>query len=178
MMDCRAALVNADGNYESALKGLVDQGIAKAAKKAERAANEGLVSQYIHPGGKIGVLIEVNCETDFVARNDTFRELVRDIAMHVAAMPAQYVSRDQVPEADIAALRTKFAADASGKPAQVVERILEGKLNKWFEEHVLLDQPFVKDDDKSVGELIASRVGTLGENIRVRRFAKFALGEP
>ncbi len=177
MMDCRAALVATTGNYETAKKSLVDAGVAKAAKKADRAANEGLVASYIHVGGKIGVLVEVNCETDFVARNERFAELVRDVAMHVAAMPVSYVSRDQVPEADVAALRAKFAADAEGKPAGVVERIVEGKLNKWFEEHVLLDQAFIKNDDQTIGELIGSVVGILGEKIRIRRYAKFALGE-
>ncbi|MDQ2908516.1 MAG: elongation factor Ts [Candidatus Eremiobacteraeota bacterium] len=178
MMDCRAALVAAAGDYGSARKGLVDQGMAKVAKKADRAANEGLVGSYIHVGGKIGVLVEINCETDFVARNERFPELVRDIAMHVAATPVKYVSREQVPAADLTTLRDSFAEAAAGKPAHVVDRIVEGKLNKWFEENVLLDQPFVKDDDQTVGELIGSVVGVLGEKIEVRRFAKFALGEP
>jgi len=178
MMDCRAALVSANGGYDSARKDLIDQGMAKAAKKADRSAKEGLVGSYIHVGGKIGVLLEINCETDFVARNERFPELVRDVAMHIAAMPVKYVSRDQVPETDVAALRAEFAQAAQGKPPQVVERIVEGKLNKWFEENVLLDQPFIKNDDQTVGELIGSVVGVLGEKIEVRRFAKFALGEP
>lgn len=178
MMDCRAALVSANGSYDSARKDLIDQGMAKAAKKADRSAKEGLVGSYIHVGGKIGVLLEINCETDFVARNERFPELVRDVAMHIAAMPVRYVSRDQVPEADVGALRAEFARTAQGKPPQVVERIVEGKLNKWFEENVLLDQPFIKNDDQTVRELIGSVVGVLGEKIEVRRFAKFALGEP
>jgi elongation factor Ts len=177
MMDCRAALVNAGGDYDSAKKNLVDQGVSKVAKKADRAANEGLVDSYIHVGGKIGVLVEINCETDFVARNERFAELVRDIAMHIAAMPVRYVSRDQVPESEIEPLRAEFAKAAEGKPANIVERIVEGKLNKWFEENVLLDQPFIKDDDESVGERIAKVVGVLGEKIEVSRFAKFALGD-
>jgi elongation factor Ts len=177
MMDCRAALVNAGGDYDSAKKNLVDQGVSKVAKKADRAANEGLVDSYIHVGGKIGVLVEINCETDFVARNERFAELVRDIAMHIAAMPVRYVSRDQVPESEIEPLRVEFAKAAEGKPANIVERIVEGKLNKWFEENVLLDQPFIKDDDESVGERIAKVVGVLGEKIEVSRFAKFALGD-
>jgi elongation factor Ts len=177
MMDCRKALLDAKGDYESARKNLIDQGLTKAAKKADRAAKEGLVGSYIHPGGKIGVLVEVNCETDFVARNERFKELVRDIAMHVAAMPVKYVSRDQVPEEEIAPLRAEFAKAAEGKPANVIDRIVEGKLNKWFEENVLLDQPFIKDDDKSVAQLVGEAVGKLGENIQVRRYAKFALGE-
>jgi elongation factor Ts len=177
MMDCRAALVNAGGDYDAAKKNLVDQGVSKVAKKADRAANEGLVDSYIHVGGKIGVLVEINCETDFVARNERFAELVRDIAMHIAAMPVKYVSRDQVPESEIEPLRAEFAKAAEGKPANIVERIVEGKLNKWFEENVLLDQPFIKDDDESVGERIAKVVGVLGEKIEVSRFAKFALGD-
>ena len=177
MMDCRAALLGAAGDYDTAKKNLVDQGVSKVAKKADRTANEGLVGSYIHVGGKIGVLVEINCETDFVARNERFAELVRDVAMHIAAMPVKYVSRDQVPEAELAALRAEFATAAEGKPANVIDRIVEGKLNKWFEENVLLDQPFIKDDDQSIGELIAKVVGVLGEKIEVSRFAKFALGD-
>jgi len=177
MMDCRKALLDASGDHDAARKKLLDQGMSKVAKKADRAANEGLVGSYIHVGGKIGVLVEINCETDFVARNERFAELVRDVAMHIAAMPVKYVSRDQVPEAELVPLREEFARAAEGKPANVVERIVDGKLNKWFEENVLLDQPFIKDDDQSIGELIGRVVGVLGENIKVRRFAKFALGE-
>jgi elongation factor Ts len=177
MLDCRAALLGAAGNYDAAKKELLDQGMSKVAKKADRSAKEGLVGSYIHVGGKIGVLVEINCETDFVARNERFAELVRDVAMHVAAMPVKYVSRTQVPEDELAPLRAEFAKAAEGKPAHVIDRIVEGKLNKWFEENVLLDQPFVKNDDQTVGELIGSVVGVLGEKIQVRRFAKFALGE-
>ena len=177
MMDCRAALVGANGDYDGAKKKLLEQGMSKVAKKADRSAKEGLVGSYIHVGGKIGVLVEVNCETDFVARNERFAELVRDIAMHVAAMPVKYVSRDQVPEEELAPLRAEFAKAAEGKPANIVEKIVEGKVNKWYEENVLLDQPFIKNDDQSVDELIGSVVGVLGEKIQVRRFAKFALGE-
>jgi elongation factor Ts len=178
MMDCRAALVKASGDYDAAKKNLLDQGIAKVSKKADRAANEGLVGSYIHVGGKIGVLVEVNCETDFVARNESFAELVRDVAMHIAAMPVKYVSRDQVPEEELAPLRAEFTKAAEGKPPNVIDRIVEGKINKWYEENVLLDQPFVKDDDQTIGELVAKKVGVLGEKIEVRRFAKFALGGP
>ncbi len=177
MLDCRAALVSASGDYDAAKKNLLDQGMSKVSKKAEREAKEGLVGSYIHVGGKIGVLVEINCETDFVARNERFQELVRDVAMHIAAMPVKYVSRDQVPEEELVALRAEFAKAAEGKPAGVAERIVEGKLNKWYEENVLLDQPFVKNDDQSVAELIGSVVGVLGEKIQLRRFAKFALGE-
>ena len=177
MLDCRAALVGSGGDYEAAKKGLIEQGASKVAKKADRSANEGLVESYIHPGNKVGVLVEINCETDFVARNDLFRQLARDVAMHVAAIPVKYVSRDQVPDDELAPLREQFAAEAAGKPANIVERIVEGKINKWFEENVLEEQSFVKDDDQTISELIAKTTGVLGEKIKIRRFAKFALGE-
>jgi elongation factor Ts len=177
MLDCRAALMGASGDYDAARKNLVDQGVSKVAKKADRTANEGLVGSYIHVGGKIGVLVEINCETDFVARNERFAELVRDVAMHIAAMPVKYVSRDQVSEAELEPLREEFKKAAEGKPANVIDKIVNGKLEKWFEENVLLDQPFIKDDDQSIGELIAKVVGVLGEKIEVSRFAKFALGD-
>jgi elongation factor Ts len=178
MMDCRAALVESAGDYDAAKKNLIDQGMTRAAKKAERAVKEGLVDSYIHVGGKIGVLVEVNCETDFVARNERFQALVRDIAMHIAAMPVNYVSRESVPEERLAEVREELLKTVpEGKPANVTEKIVEGKLNKWFEENVLLDMPFIKNDEQTVAELIGSVVGVLGENIQVRRFAKFALGE-
>jgi elongation factor Ts len=178
MIDCRDALVRAGGNYEAAKKELLDLGQAKAAKKAERTANEGLVEAYIHAGGKIGVLVEVNCETDFVARNPRFKELARDIAMHVAAMSPEYLDRAAVPAERVAEARAEFEKTAPpGKPPAVVERIVEGKLNKWYEERVLLDQAFIKDDEKTIAELIGSVVGVLGEKIQVKRFAKFSLGE-
>jgi elongation factor Ts len=178
MLDCRAALQDAGGDYDAAKKNLIDQGMSRAAKKAERAANEGLIDSYIHVGGKIGVLVEVNCETDFVARSDRFKSMVRDIAMHIAAMPVHYLSREAVPAGELEAVRAELAKTVpEGKPPNVVEKIVEGKLNKWFEENVLLDMPFIKNDEQTVGELIGSVVGVLGENIQVRRFAKFALGE-
>ena len=178
MLDCRAALLSASGDHEAAKKHLADQGVTKAEKKAERSVKEGLIESYIHVGGKIGVLVEINCETDFVARNERFKELARDIAMHIAAMPVRYVNREAVPEAELEAVKTELAANVpEGKPANVIERIVEGKLNKWYEENVLLDMPFIKDDEQTVGELIGAVVGVLGENIQVRRFAKFALGE-
>jgi len=178
MLDCRAALQGAGGDYEAAKKNLIDQGMTRAAKKAERAVNEGLVESYIHVGGKIGVLVEINCETDFVARGDRFKTLARDIAMHIAAMPVHYVSREAVPAEQLEAVRAELLKTVpEGKPPNVVEKIVECKLNKWFEENVLLDMPFIKNDEQTVGELIGSVVGVLGENIQVRRFAKFALGE-
>lgn len=178
MMDCRKALLDAAGDVERAKALLLERGAAQAAKKAERVAEEGLVTSYIHPGGKIGVLLELNSETDFVARNPKFGDLSRDIAMHVAAMSPQYLDRESVPAAEIDRLRAEFrAAVPAGKSAEVSDRIVEGKLTKWFEEHCLLDQAFVKDDSLSIGELIFRSIGALGEKIRVRRFARYALGE-
>jgi elongation factor Ts len=178
MIDCRNALVKTEGDAARAKALLADLGQAKAEKKAERSANEGLVGSYIHTGGKVGVLVEINCETDFVARNDKFRDLVRDVAMHVAAMPAQYVNRESVPQEKIDELRAEFVkAVPAGKPPAIAEKIVEGKLNKWFEDHVVLEQSFVKDDSMTVGELVNAVSGVLGEKMSVRRFAKFALGE-
>lgn len=178
MMDCRKALIEAGGDMPKAKELLLERGAAQAEKKAERSANEGLVTSYIHSGGKIGVLVEVNSETDFVARNPKFAELGRDIAMHIAAMSPQYLDRASVPEDVVAKVRDEFkAAVPAGKPPEVAEKIVEGKLNKWYEEHVLLDQPFVKDDALSVADLINAAVGSLGEKIRVRRFTKYTLGE-
>jgi elongation factor Ts len=176
--DVRNALIKADGDYERARAFLAEAGQAKADKKAERAANEGLVGSYIHAGGKIGVLVEVNCETDFVARNERFKELVRDVAMHITAMSPQYLDRESVPQDVVAGVKAELEKTVpAGKPPEVVEKILSGKLNKWFEEHTLLEQPFVKDDAQTVGELVKSVSGVLGEKIEVRRFVKFVLGE-
>lgn len=178
MMDCRKALVDAAGDMAKAKALLLERGAAQAAKKAERVANEGTVASYIHAGGKIGVLVEVNSETDFVARNPRFGELARDIAMHVAAMSPKYLDRESVPSDVIDAARAQFRTNVpAGKPPEVAEKIVEGKLNKWFEEHCLLDQAFVKDDSITVADLINGAIGTLGEKIRVRRFTKYALGE-
>jgi elongation factor Ts len=178
MMDCKKALVEAGGDLDKAKEELLKRGAAQAQKKAERVANEGLVASYIHSGGKIGVLVEVNSETDFVARNPKFGELTRDIAMHIAAMSPQYVDRESVPAEVIEGVRKELtAAVPPGKPPEVAQKIVDGKLNKWYEEHVLLDQPFVKDDSISVGDLINSVVGVLGEKIKVRRFAKYTLGD-
>jgi elongation factor Ts len=178
MMDCRKALLDAAGDVERAKALLLERGAAQAARKAERTADEGTVTSYIHPGGKIGVLVEVNSETDFVARNPKFAELSRDIAMHIAAMSPQYLDRESVPPDVLQRLRNEFrAAVPTGKSSEVGERIVEGKLSKWFEEHCLLDQAFVKDDSMSIGELIFRTIGALGEKIRVRRFTRYALGE-
>jgi elongation factor Ts len=179
MSDVRNALIWANGDMERAKARLAELGQSKAEKKAaERTANEGLVGSYIHAGGKIGVLVEINCETDFVARNERFKELVRDVAMHVAAMSPQYLDRESVPESVIAEVKAELEkAVPAGKPPEVVEKILSGKLNKWYEEHTLLEQPFVKDDAQTVGELVKSVSGVLGEKVQVRRYVKFALGE-
>ena len=178
MMDCRKALVEAEGDYAKAKKGLIERGQANLEKKADRVANEGMVTSYIHAGGKIGVLVEVNSETDFVARNPKFGELSRDIAMHIAAMSPQYIDRESVPADTIENVRAELSKNVpAGKPPEVVQKIIDGKLNKWYEEHCLLDQPFVKDDSMSINELIGGVVGVLGERIRVRRFVKYALGD-
>jgi elongation factor Ts len=178
MIDCRNALVAVEGDYDKAKTHLQEQGQSKAAKKAERTAKEGLVGSYIHAGGKIGVLVEINCETDFVSRTERFQELVRDVAMHVAAMSPQYLERDSVPADVIAKVREELAATVPPKaPPDKVEQIIAGKLNKWYEDHTLVDQHFVKDDSMTVGELVAAASGILGERIRVNRFVKFALGE-
>jgi elongation factor Ts len=178
MLDCRKALLDAGGDAERAKALLLERGAVQAAKKAERTADEGLVASYVHAGGKIGVLVEVNSETDFVARNPKFVELTRDIAMHVAAMAPRYLDRDSVPREEVDRLRAEFqGAVPAGKPPEVAQKIVEGKLNKWFEEHCLLDQAFVKDDTMSVGDLIHRSIGALGERIRVKRFTRYALGE-
>ncbi|MEO6835415.1 MAG: translation elongation factor Ts [Candidatus Tumulicola sp.] len=178
MMDCRKALVEASGDIEKAKALLLERGAAQAAKKAERTANEGTVTSYVHAGGKIGVLVEVNSETDFVARNPKFAELSRDIAMHIAAMSPEYLDRESVPSDVVERARAEFRASVpAGKSPEVADRIVEGRLNKWFEERCLLDQTFVKDDALRIGDLINGAIGALGEKIRVRRFTKYALGE-
>src|SRR5215204_2802272 len=179
MMDCKTALTETQGDMEKAVDFLRKKGLAAAAKKAGRIAAEGAVGSYIHGGGKLGVLVEVNCETDFVARTDAFQELVRDIAMHIAAAEPRFVRREEVTSEDLERERAIFQdqALASGKPANVVEKIVAGKMEKYFSEFVLLEQPFVKNSDQTVAQLIAERVGKIGENIQVRRFVRFQLGE-
>jgi elongation factor Ts len=179
MMDCKNALLESNGDIEQAIDGLRKKGLASAAKKAGRVTAEGVVGSYIHAGGKIGVLVEVNCETDFVARTDEFQELVRDIAMHIAAADPRFVRREEVT-ADVldrerAVQREKTLAE--GKPEKVVDKIVEGRMEKFFAEQVLLEQPFVKDPDKTVGDLVTAKVAKIGENIQVRRFSRFKLGE-
>jgi elongation factor Ts len=179
MMDCKSALGETQGDVEKAVDVLRKKGLAAAAKKAGRITAEGAVSSYIHAGGKIGVLVEVNCETDFVARTDDFLELVKDIAMHIAAADPKFVGREEVTPEVLERERAIFSeqALASGKPPAVVEKIVAGKLEKYYSEFVLLEQPFVKDPDKTISQLIAERVGKIGENIKVRRFARYKLGE-
>jgi len=179
MMDCKNALTETQGDMEKAVDFLRKKGLAAAAKKAGRIAAEGAVGSYIHGGGKLGVLVEVNCETDFVARTDEFQELVRDIAMHIAAAEPRFVRREEVTEDVLAREREIFRdqAAASGKPANVVEKIVTGKMEKYFSEFVLLEQTFVKDSDKTVGQLITEKIARIGENIQIRRFVRFKLGE-
>ena len=179
MMDCKRALAESSGDIDKAVVYLREKGLAAAAKRATRAASEGLVSSYIHAGGKIGVLIEVNCETDFVARTPEFQALVKDLAMQVAAANPRYVRREEVPAEAVAAERSIYQAQTSGsgKPAAVVEKIVDGKLEKFFADTCLLEQPFIKEPQRSVGQLVTDAVARIGENIVVRRFARFQLGE-
>ena len=177
-MDCKKALAETDGDIDAAIEYLKAKGVAKAAGKAGREAREGLVSSYIHAGGQLGVLIEVNSETDFVARNDDFQKLVRDIAMQVAGMAPKYVTVDAIPADELAAKKAELLADEStkNKPAEIRERIVEGQLNKWYKEVVLYEQTF-RDTEMTVGELVTEAVARIGENIRVRRFIRYQLGE-
>lgn len=176
LMDCKRALVDANGNVEEAITILRKKGAASAAKKADRTAKEGVIESYIHLGGKVGVMIEVNCETDFVARNDEFRAFVKDLCLHIAAASPLYVTRDQVPEADLAAERDIASAQVAGKPPAAVQKIVEGKLEKFYANVVLMDQPFVKLPEKSVKELITEKIAKTGENIQIRRFVRYQLG--
>ncbi len=179
MMDCKKALVEADGDFEKAVDILREKGLAKAAKKAGRVASEGLVVSYIHGNGKIGVLLEVNCETDFVARNEEFASLCHDIAMQVAAANPEYVSRDEIPQEVLEREKSVLKAQAlnEGKPEHIVEKMVEGRMEKYFQEVCLLDQSFIKDQDVNVQHVVKDAIAKLGENITVRRFARFVLGE-
>jgi elongation factor Ts len=179
MLDCKNALTEVGGDMDRAVEHLRKKGLASAAKKAGRVAADGAVGSYIHAGGKIGVLVEVNCETDFVARTDDFQELVKDIAMHIAAADPRFVRTEEVTGDVLAKEREIYREQAlgEGKPENVVDRIVEGKMKKYYAESVLLEQPFVKDPDKTVGEMVAEKVAKIGENIQVRRFSRFVLGE-
>ena len=177
-MDCKRALEEAGGDIDKAIAALREKGLAAAQKKSGREAREGLVSSYIHPGGRLGVLIEVNCETDFVARTDEFQKLVKDLAMQVAGLAPTYVDADEIPADVLEAKKAELLADpaTAGKPAEVREKILQGQLAKWYKDVCLLDQPF-RDEERAVRDLVTEKIATIGENIRVRRFTRYALGE-
>ncbi len=179
MMDCKKALTEANGNIEDAMIVLRKRGMASAAKKATRATSEGVVTSYIHAGGKIGVLLEVNCESDFVARTAEFQTLVHDVAMHIAAVDPRYVRKEDVTAADMEREKDIYLAQAmaSGKPANIAEKMVAGKMGKFYEEVCLLEQPFIKEQSITITQLIATVIGKLGENISVRRFARFKVGE-
>ena len=177
--DCRAALIEANGVIEKAIEILRKKGQAAAAKKAQREASEGLVGSYIHAGGKIGVLVEINCESDFVARTDAFKSLCHDIAMHIAALDPRYVRREEVTTDMLAKEREIYRAQAlaTGKPENVVDKIVSGKMEKFYEETCLYEQHYIRDESVTIGEMVAQAVAKLGENITIRRFARFKVGE-
>jgi elongation factor Ts len=178
MMDCKRALEESGGDFERAVLLLRERGMAAAAKKSGREAREGLISSYIHTGGRVGVLIEVNCETDFVARTDRFQELVRALAIQVAGLSPRWVDVDQIPAAELEARKAELAADpaVAAKSAEIREKIVDGQLKKWFKDVVLLEQPY-RDTEQSVRDLVTEAIATIGENIQVRRFERYALGE-
>ncbi|HUY81874.1 MAG TPA: translation elongation factor Ts [Acidobacteriaceae bacterium] len=180
MGDCLKALQESKGDMEQAFVILRKRGMASAAKKASRTTNEGAVGNYIHAGGKIGVLLEINCESDFVARTQDFQDLLKDIAMHIAATDPRYIRREDVTAGDLDREKEIYRAQAAqtGKPAPVIEKIVEGKMGKFYEEVCLLDQPFIKEQSVTIKDLIASRVAKLGENLSIRRFARFKVGDP
>ncbi len=179
MMDCKKALTESDGDFDKAVTWLREKGIAAAAKKQDRIAAEGAVGSYIHMGGKIGVLVEINCETDFVARSDQFKTLLKDVAMQIAAANPKYVRQDEVPAEEVAKEKEVLTAQSlnEGKPAAVVERMVEGRINKFYKEICLLEQDFVKDPSKTVKEVVNEAVLALGEKISIRRFVRYEMGE-
>ncbi|MEG1433168.1 MULTISPECIES: translation elongation factor Ts [Eubacterium] len=179
MMDCKKALVATDGNIEKAIEHLREKGLAATAKKAGRIAAEGVVESYIHMGGKIGVLVEINCETDFVAKTDGFKAFARDVAMHIAAANPSYVSKDEVPQDEVEHEKEILRAQAlnEGKPEKIVDKMVEGRIQKFYKEICLLEQPFVKNPDLTVEDLVKEQIMTIGENVKIRRFARFQLGE-
>ncbi len=179
MMDCKKALVETEGNMDKAVEFLREKGLAAAAKKASRTAAEGIVDSYIHGGGRIGVLAEVNCETDFVAQNEDFRNFVKDICMQIAASKPEYIRREDVPQEVIEKERGILKAQAvnEGKPEHIADKMVEGRIEKYYKEVCLLEQPFIKDPDKSVQQLVNEMIATIGENINIRRFARFEKGE-
>ncbi len=179
MMDCKKALTESNGDFEKAVTYLREAGISKAAKKEGRTTAEGVIATYVHPGDKLGVMVEINCETDFVARTDQFKEFARNIAMHIAASSPLCVERTELDQAKIEAERDIYRHQAlkEGKPEKIIDKIVDGKVEKFYGEVVLLEQPFVKDSDKTVEEYVKETIGTLGENMQIRRFARFRLGE-
>ena len=179
MMDCKKALTETNGDYEKAIKSLREKGIARAASKANRATSEGSITSYIHPGDKLGVLVEINCETDFVARTDNFKVFARDIAMHIAAAAPAAVTRVELDPELLEKEKEIYRQQAlnEGKPEKIVDKIVEGRLEKFYAESVLMNQPFVKDNDKTVEEYVNEMVASVGENIQIKRFARFRLGE-
>jgi elongation factor Ts len=179
MMDCKKALEEANGDITKASEILREKGLAAAKNKAGRIATEGLVESYIHAGGRIGVLVEVNCETDFVAKTDSFRDFVKDVAMQIAAAAPKYVTREEVPQEDLEKEKEILRAQAlnEGKPAHIVDKMVEGRMSKFYEEFCLLEQSFVKDQDKTIQTLVNEKIATIGENISIRRFVRFELGE-
>ncbi|MGI5908631.1 MAG: translation elongation factor Ts [Christensenellales bacterium] len=179
MMDCKKALVETGGDMDKAVDLLREKGLAAAAKRADRIAAEGVVESYIHMGGKIGVLVEINCETDFVARTDEFKELARDVAMQIAASSPKFISREEVPQAEIEKEKEILRAQAinEGKPEKIADRMVEGRIGKYYKEVCLMEQPFIKDTDMTVTDLINEKTVKIGEKISIRRFARFALGE-
>jgi len=176
VMDCKNAVEEAGGDVAQALEILKRKGLAKAKEKQERVTSEGLIASYIHFGGKIGVLVEINCETDFVARTEEFKNLVKDVTMHIAASNPKYISQDDVPEEVLAKEKDFYSSQSKGKPEAVIEKITKGKLNKFFSEMCLLNQPFIKDPNITVGEYINTFIGKLKENLRVKRFTRYQLG--
>jgi elongation factor Ts len=179
IMDCKKALIEANGDIEKAVVILREKGLAKAAKKMDRTAAEGIIDSYIHGNGRIGVLVEVNCETDFVARNEEFKNLVKDIAMQIAASNPKYISKDDVPAEIIDKEREILKTQAlnEGKPENIADKIAEGRIKKFYEEHCLLEQPFIKDPDKKVSQMIMEKIAVIGENINVSRFTRYERGE-
>ncbi len=179
MMDCKKALMECDGDFEKAVKYLREKGIADASKRTGRSTKEGLIYSYIHPGSRIGVLVEVNCETDFVARNESFQSFVKDIAMHIAASSPRYLQREEVPSMALDEEREvlRNQAKESGKPEAVWDKIVEGRIDKFYAQICLLEQPYIKDMNTTVEDFLKETIGKLGENIQIRRFARFQLGE-
>ncbi|GAA0395331.1 translation elongation factor Ts [Paenibacillus motobuensis] len=179
ILDSKKALEEANNDLNKAIELLREKGLAAAANKAGRIATEGVVESYIHAGGRIGVLVEINCETDFVAKTDQFREFARDVAMHIAAMNPRYVRREEVPQDEIEKEKEILRAQAlnEGKPEKIVDKMVEGRINKYYEEFCLLEQAFVKDPDKTIANLVSEKISTIGENISIRRFVRYELGE-